>query len=161
MINKINKMIDDAIKYVARRHLINAEHAGYCRRFLEDQKNRDSILQYVVEDAQGKKIIYCSNEWTDPLFGTVVGSQLVTQSQQPMLVVECALTGQAFLIHPNSYYHADKKMVECILKLNPFERWNMSSTQCHRSNIWEKSYPNGVITPSCKLLEMLKQVGFI
>lgn len=121
------------------------------------------IQKSIMDDCIGQKVIYCSNEWEDPLFGTIVGTTSFTNVSDPMYVVENAFGGSPHYCFNGTLYYADEKMVDAILKLNPFERWNMNLAKGYISpNMWDKHYPPVCdITPSAILKQKLKEVGFI
>lgn len=154
------KMLRRVIEILTNKKTRDAQRESWALLIKEQKDTKERILQFEIQDAQGKKIIYCSNEWEDPLFGVVIGVEYVTLAKQPMLVVECALTKRIGFVHPGSYYIADEAMVDCILKLNPFERWNMFARN-QSYNMWTKGYPNGPITEPTELKKQLKASGFI
>ena len=53
------------------------------------------------------------------------------------------------------------QMIDAILKLTPFERWNLSVGKEYVDNMWSKTYPpEKELTPPDVLRESLKTVGF-
>jgi hypothetical protein len=121
------------------------------------------IQKTIMEDCVGQKVIYCSNEWADPLFGTVVAIVSFTNTSDPMYAVEDAFGGCPRYCFNGTLYYADEKMVDAILRLDPFERWNMNLARGYiNPNMWEKCYPPICdITPPAILKQKLKDVGFI
>lgn len=113
----------------------------------------------LAETCVGEKVIYCSNEWQDPIFGTVNSFEIITNSV--FLNIKNVLDGEIYTQHVGSVLKADEKMVRAVLKLDPFERWNLTAGKVLCSNMWEKSYQNKEITAPHILLKKLLEVGFI
>jgi hypothetical protein len=142
---------------------IQARTNGYqegIRKYWNDKEQR---LEHEYNTrAVGKKIIYCSNEWEDPHFGIIVGTAKVTAGDCLMVKSRDVLTGQIHLIHPESFYYTDELMTLAILKLNPFERWNMSIGKLsHMHLMWNKRYQKSHITSSRELEFKLRKCGFL
>lgn len=160
-------MFEKLIKWFAKDLIQKTEEkaaiAGYnlAKQEIEDNKRID--LEFSMKEAIGKKIIYCSNEWSDPLFAIVTGITHVTLSQQPVLACKDVITGEDSIVYPGSFYYADELLTLTILKLNPFERWNMSVGKLsHMTNMWNKWYPpKESITDSIVLESKLREVGFL
>jgi hypothetical protein len=157
------KIIKWLAKDIIQRTEKKAAVAGYnlAKREIEDNKKTD--LEFLMKEAIGKKIIYCSNEWTDPLFAIITGVTHVTLAQQPMLTCTNVITGEESIVHPGSFYYTDELLTLVILKLNPFERWNMSVGKLsHMTNMWNKRYPpKEKITDPIVLEDKLREVGFL
>ncbi len=157
------KLIKWLAKDIIQRTEEKAAVAGYNLAKQEIQDNKRIDLEFSMKEAIGKKIIYCSNEWTDPLFAIVTGVTHVTLAQQPMLTCTNVITGEESIVHPGSFYYADELLTLAILKLNPFERWNMSVGKLsHMTNMWNKWYPpKEKITDPIVLEDKLREVGFL
>jgi hypothetical protein len=140
--------------------------SGYSRRHqqIEEQKEnlRNAELS-VMQDWIGQKVIYCSNEWEDPLFGTIVAITSFNNTSCPMYVIEDVFGDSPRYCFNGTLYYADEKMVDAILKLNPFERWNMNLARGYlETNMWSKSYPpSAPLTDPIVLKQKLKEAGFI
>ena len=115
---------------------------------------------FSLEEDLNKKVIYCPNEWEDPLFGTIVDVTYVTKAKQPMGVVKCVLTAETGLVHPGGYLLADGRLVDAILKLNPLERWNLTK-HWPSSNKWTKSHYEDECSDPEELRNKLLMAGFI
>lgn len=120
-------MFEKFIKWLAQKYIVNSFNDGY--RLKEKQISDDAciFLDFQLKRSINKKIIYCSNEWEDPIFGIVNGFKLFGNLQKPFLSVKNILTNEICYIDCNSYLTADFKMVQTILKLDPFERWNLTT----------------------------------
>lgn len=137
----------------------------------EREKSKLIIQEYEVEYVMGKKIIYCSNEWSDPGFGTVVGLEYHTGGDVLMLKCKNALYGhpgfmnteEFFYVMLGTYLIADELMTNAVLKLNPFERWNLTTGKSISvSNLWTKWYPEKKELFHPFVLEKaLREVGFM
>lgn len=113
---------------------------------------------YEVKSWLGKKVIIITNEWEDPIFGTVIFYP--EKGVEDLIAIQNALSPNTFpiFISPSSVILADDYMVEAILKLNPFERWNIRNRS--GMNMWSKGYPLGSITDSETLKGKLQEAGF-
>lgn len=156
-------MFEKFIRWIAQEYINKAFTDGHWMKQKEYQDNKRINLEFRIKESIGKKIIYCSNEWEDPIFGIVSGVDFITKAKSPMLVIKNILTGDVSLIDPTSYLDADEQMVEAILKLNPFERWNIATgTSITTSNMWSKSYESGVeLMPTEVIRKKLKEANFI
>jgi hypothetical protein len=148
------------LTWLASSYIEQASAVGARKAIEEKYKENEKIQIFSLESDIGKKVIYCSNEWEDPFFGTMKGVTFVTQAKQPMGVAVNALTGEETMLHPDGYMYADEKMVDCVLKLNPFERWNIHKRGA-TDHMWSKWYANGDITDGELLKSKLIEVGFI
>ncbi len=156
-------MIEKFVKWLAKKHISNATQNGYNRAKKEIEDHKQIILDFEIKESLGKKIIYCSNEWEDPMFAIVTGVTYVTLSKTPMIACRNVLTNEDSMVFPGGFYYADELLTLSILKLNPFERWNLSVGKlAHMTNMWQKWYkPNSVITPTKILETKLRKVGFL
>jgi hypothetical protein len=156
-------MIEKFVKWLAKEYISSATKNGYnsAKKEIVDQKQ--NILEFEIQESLGKKIIYCPNEWEDPMFAIVTGVDYVTLSKAPMITCKNVLTSEASMVFPGSFYYADELLTLSILKLNPFERWNLSVGKlAHMNNMWQKGYqPNHIINSAERLEQKLREVGFM
>ncbi len=154
-----SKIFSQEIKRLEEHNRI----VGYREKQKENDITKDVIRDCQLEDAIGKKAIFIPNEWTDPGFYIVTGIVTICKDDKPVHEVFDVINNVKGFCLPGTIYLADEKMVKAILKLNPFERWNLSAGKSYMSNMWEKSYPNddSMVTPSDILENKLKGVGFI
>jgi len=157
-------MFEKFITWLAQeqiRKAVSQVIARFSYEKVKDIESRDKIIEFEIDNAQGKKIIYCSNEWEDPTFAIVTGSTTVTKALQPMLVAKNVLTDEEVYIHPGTYYMADELLTMTIIGLNPFQRWNLTTGKT-RSNMWFKGYmPTTPLTESWILEDKLRSCGFL
>lgn len=153
-------MFKKIIKYLAKTYIDQAYLKGIRDEKITRQKDHVDCDVFSIQEDIGKSVIYCSNEWEDPDFIVITGITYVTAAKQPMAVGTNVLTSEEAWLHPRSYYYADKEMLDCILKLNPFERWNMSAKN-QGCNLWNKWYPKGEITDPNILKQKLLDVDFV
>lgn len=126
-----------------------------------NEKDKQLEEQYNSNDI-GKKIIYCPNEWQDPLFGWIIGTDRVTAGNSLMVKVKNALTDEIVLVHPESFFYTDEMFTLAILKLNPFERWNMKVAKLYYSNLmWTERYRKESISDKQELDYALRKSGFL
>lgn len=134
----------------------------------ERKESKLIVQECEIEYAMGKKVIYCSNEWTDPDFGTVVGYE--EWRGVPMLKCKNALYGHSgsiteefFYVMLGTYFIADELMTNVVLKLNPFERWNLKTGRnVSTTNMWAKWYPQEKeLFHPIVLKTTLREVGFM
>lgn len=135
-------------------------------KFYTDEERRTERLRVkesVMKDDIGEKVIYCSNEWEDPVFAIIEGLQHFGNTDGPMYKARNVLTNEIVYFFEGTVYLADEKMVDCILKLNPFERWNMNLAKGYLApHMWEKYYPPQTeLTDPVVLKHKLKEVNFI
>lgn len=157
-------MLKKIITWLAAGYIEEAQKFGYNQVKEEERLARANIQQSIISMATGKKIIYCSNEWEDPIFAVVRGVTHVTKARVPMLICINVLTNENVYVDLQSFYYSDPRMVEAILKLNPFERWNLrvGTNAIASANMWSKQYaPRKPITPAFVITRKLKAVGFI
>lgn len=124
-------------------------------------EERSKTDEYIAQDCIGMKGIFIPNEWVDPNFFTITGSMYISQGSQIVHTYVDALTGKEGMALIGTVLPADEKMVKAILKLDPFERWNLCSSKNTLTNMWSKSYPLGEITDSDTLYRKLKEVSFV
>lgn len=126
-----------------------------------EQMAKNDLL--IMRADVGTKVVYCSNEWEDPLFGIIINVIKIKPEHDPLYVVQEALSLSHCYCHKGSLYLADEKMVDAILKLNPFERWNMNLAKGYLApHLWEKCYPPQTeLTDPAVLKQKLKEANFI
>lgn len=107
-------------------------HQRYCAGVLDEQerhtKRYDAIRLIAIETLMNKKVICISNEWENPLIGTVVGIEFITQAQNPVPIVRCAITGKDILTLSKVMAFTMQRF-EALMKLTPYERWCLIDTQ--------------------------------
>lgn len=160
-------IISKIISKLAEKQIEQAYKQGYHSAYKEhvtdrEQNTQEYYLRLYNESLKGRKIIYCPNEWCDPIFAIITGAGRYYTSGQVMVEARDVLAQETTLLNPNSFYIADELMTKTILKLNPFERWNMGVGRLsHMSNIWSKGYGYGNITSNEKLEMQLRECGFL
>jgi hypothetical protein len=169
----IKSLFNKFVLWLADDHIRAARRLAYATHETRITQRREEIQKFEIENAMGKKIIYCSNEWTDPDFGTVVGVAPLSShrlNSEPMLKCKNALFGvqghnveEFFYVMLRTYFMADELMTNAILKLNPFERWNLKTGKSvTTSNMWTKWYPEKKqLTHPTTLEYNLRKVGFM
>jgi hypothetical protein len=156
----LKTIVERFVKW-AFAYLLEAEYfRGRREHILNQEREKNAYLAIAVEEDIGKKVIYCSNEWEDPLFAIITEKKYLGNNLQLFAGGINVLTNEEIILFTGSYYYADEKLVDCILKLNPFERWNMSA-RYRGYNLWSKAYPNGELTDPVVLKQKLKDVNFI
>lgn len=161
--NILLELLEKEIKLIKEEHYAWGHHTGKRDAQVEKEEERQRIEISIMEDSIGRKVIYCSNEWEDPLFGIITGVATFTRAGNAMYVVQNVLTKQTHYCFNGTLHCSDEKMVDAILKLNPFERWNMNLAKGYLApNMWEKSYPpiKGPTDPAL-LKQKLKDANFI
>ena len=166
----IKSLFNKFVLWLADDHIRAARRLAYVTHETKATQRREEIQKFEIENAMGKKIIYCSNEWTDPDFGTVVGVEYFTKDNNPILKCKNALFGvqghnveDFFYVMLGTYIMTDELMTNAILKLNPFERWNLrTGTYVTGSNMWGKRYPEKKQLTHPSILEYnLRKAGFM
>lgn len=111
------------LAHAARRYLdgINTERA----RQIE---SREHIKLVEMQSLVGKAVIGVSNEWENPLIGTVIKLEMITRANQPIPVVRCAVTGKEFITFCKVMPFTMQRF-EALMKLNPYERWCLVDNQ--------------------------------
>ena len=147
------------------KHLDNVRQQAFQEGVRCEKQSRDDAraktYEYIAQYCIGMKGIFIPNEWVDPNFFTITGSMYISQGSQIVHTYVDALTGKEGIALIGTVLPADEKMVKAVLKLDPFERWNMCSSKNTLTNMWSKNYPLGKITDSDTLYRKLKEVGFV
>lgn len=156
-----HELINKLIHKIASMQIAEAYSRGYYDKLDENYRNRKIDDEYSIRKSIGKKVIYCPNEWQDPCFLTIQDITYVSKAENPMAVGLDALTGEVIYVWPNSYFPADAKMIKTVLKLNPFERWNMSVGRLsHMSLKWDSKGTKKELTHPSAIIVKLIQCGF-
>lgn len=132
-------------------------------RFEKEKRHQEKLDtdKWIISNSIGMKGIYISNEWVDPTFFIITDIDYITGNNLPVYKYLNVLTNESGMALIRTVLPADEEMVQAVLKLNPFERWNMCTSKNTLSNMWSKSYPLGNITDSDTLYKRLKEVNFI
>lgn len=159
----ISKLISKLASKQIKEAKIQAKTEGYQEGINKYWNEKEQRLEHEYNtSAVGKKIIYCSNEWQDPHFGIIEGTERVTTGHRLMVKSKDVLTGETHFIHPESFFYTDELLTLAILKLNPFERWNMSIGKLsHMHLMWNKRYQKEQITPTREIEHQLRKCGFL
>lgn len=157
------KLLNNEIRQIKQEQYDQGYTLG---KFYTDQERRAERLcakETVMKGDIDEKVIFCSNEWKDPVFAVIEGLQHFGNTDGPMYKARNVLTNETVYFFEGTLYLADEKMVDCILKLNPFERWNMNLSKGYiGDNMWSKWYqPKQDITDPTILKQRLKEVNFI
>lgn len=154
-------LFNKLIHKIASKQIAQAFNQGYFHKLQETIDNRRIDDEYVIRQSIGKKVIYCPNEWQDPVFVTIDNIVYVSKADNPMAVGVDVLTGQSVCLFANSYFPAYAKMIKTVLKLNPFERWNMSVGRLsHMSLKWDSKGTKKELTHPSAIIIKLIQCGF-
>ena len=150
-------MIEKFIKWLASAYITRATVAGYNLAKREISDNRDIDKLFEMKELLGKKVITISNEWEDMMVGTVVRIDTITQAKQPILVIKDCFSGTEYMSFGQVYVF-NVETLNALLKLTPYERWNLKVPQAPVS--WNKTAIDE-ITPPAKFRQNLKTIGFI
>lgn len=131
--------------------------------YREQNAERLRVKELVMMTNIGKKVIYTSNEWEDPTFAIIEGLESFHNVDGFMYKARDVLNNQTVYFFEGTVYLADEKMVDCVLKLDPFERWNIKSARENiNENMWSNWYPpQRSVTDPVILKRRLKEVNFI
>lgn len=138
--------------------------AGYEDAIKEREAERRRVKEITMNDNIGKKVIYTSNEWEDPSFAIIEEIEAIPNSADGFIYrARDVMTNQTLYFFEGALYLADEKMVDCVLKLDPFERRNIKVAREYiKDNMWSKWYqPKQDITDPMILKQRLKEVNFI
>lgn len=108
----------------------HAKFIGRTEKAQEDEDDRERIKILCIEIDIGKPFISVSNEWQDPVIGIVLGVEFVTLGKCPIAKVYDFVTDQVVYCG-NSRIPYSEYNLDAILKLEPYQRWNLVA----RSNI--------------------------
>lgn len=157
------KIFHDRIEAEKRASFIDGKYQNQKEYNDLAAKERESDTAFKLEKAIGKKAIFIPNEWMDPSFLIITGMTTISNSNIPVHEAYDVLNEVSTIAFVDSIYLADEQMVLAMLKLNPFERWNMSAGKVYLNNMWTKTYPLNEedVTSSDVLEAKLRQVNFI
>lgn len=88
--------------------------------------DRKEIQVCCIEVDIGTPFISVTNEWDNPLIGIVLGVQYVTAGNCPIAHVYDFITNQSVYCGNSRVPYTDLNL-DAILKLNPYQRWNLIS----------------------------------
>ena len=116
MIRKfLQKFFKNEISDIVRARVTEQEQRFKAERW----KNQFAELDYLI----GKPVIVLSNEWKDPIIGTLVRLEIFDHAfSTPWPVVFDELTQQEYLTF-GSVCHYSEELVRAIEKLTPSEAW--------------------------------------
>lgn len=155
------RLYNQFIHRIAKKQIAESFNKGYYCRLDETISNRKLDHEFSIKKSIGKKVIFCPNEWQDPVFVTVDNIIYVSMSDNPMAVGVDVLTGQQVCLFADTYYPADARMIKTILKLDPFERWNMSVGRLsHMCLKWDSNGTKHELTHPDAILIKLIESGF-
>lgn len=159
-------MFKKLIQYICENVLFDefnkSYHKGICDERVQQSQDKLTWENYSCNAAIGKSLVHIPNEWQDPTFAIGVSVMVFENIQkQPMLVAKNVLSGTDVILHPRSFYLADEQMVKALLKLDPQERWNLSTGKTFFLNNWNfnKSL-GGELTDPELLMKKLKENNF-
>lgn len=149
-------MFNKLIKYLARYEIQSAYSRGISdANAIEIQIRKDRELEELNQFI-GKKVILFSNEWEDMIFAEGLRVEPITQSAQPVLVVKDVLTDEEYLTFSMILPYS-REMAHALLKLNPFERWNIRAR--NTGTFWDKKIKGDLSDPEA-VIEALKVIDF-
>lgn len=157
-------MLEKILRYLFPRIFESIENLAYNKgwraRTQEDENFRKFTKEQAVTEWLNKPVIFFGNEWEDPIIGIAfkVVDSSVFNTNEPMVKVYDYITNKTFYTWTSSLLYADMKMIYAILRLNPFERWNIRSRMS--VNVWEKSYPNRPVKTEQEIMDCLHKNGF-
>lgn len=120
MLKKLIVKLFGSIIEKEKQHAVNSALFKYQGdELMRRQKDRDAELEYLI----GKPIIGITNEWEDPIVGTLVRLELVgTLIPSAIPVVFDELTQTEYLFF-GSVCHYSVELVQALEKLTPSESW--------------------------------------
>lgn len=157
LIEKIlTKLFPKTMKQFGQRRF----NEGINYQITEYREQRVKDKQFESTKWIGLKVLAFGNEWEDPVFGYVVahGPNGENAPQPDMVWMRDVMTNEVHLGFVSALSLADNKTIDAILKLDPFERWNIRSARRHP--VWSKNYPLGQITKPEDIRQKLIAIGF-
>lgn len=94
----------------------------------ERRLSREKIEVDQLRCLMNKPIIGISNEWENPLIGTVIDIEFITKAKNPVPVIRCAVTGKDF-VSLCKVMPFTMQRFEAVMKLTPYERWCLIDDQ--------------------------------
>lgn len=150
-------MFKKLIKYIASNQILFANREGYKSAKEEILKEREKIKYFELEQLIGKKVITINNEWEDMVIGIVTSTTRIAKTNHLVLSINDCFTGLEYF-SSGPVYKFDIETLNALLKLTPYERWNLRVP--HAPVVWGKPFSK-IITPPAKFRENLKTVGYI
>ena len=150
-------MIEKFIKWLASYHISFAFREGYHTAKNESFESRKCSEVFEMEMLLGLKVIVLSNEWEDLLVGTAVRIEYITKASQPVLVIKNCFTGREVLTF-SQVLQFDEETLVALLKLTPYERWNIRVPHCPVK--WDKKKIEEITDPGT-FYNKLKDINFI
>ena len=147
-------MFDRLIKRLAKKHIAEAVNLALCSDQQRRNEESDKINSFQYYEQLGSIVIYTSNEWTDLVIGTVIRIDHITQNNCPVLIIDDILSSEERMILTHQVYPFSREMREAILKLNPWERWNLKSLNSPVP--WNKPKQSSQLLTNSEILNMLK-----
>jgi hypothetical protein len=120
-------MFERLIKWLARNYIREAINLAIHQRTAVINIENYELNVYLYLSQVGKRVIYTSNEWEDPVIGKVIRVDYITKARCPVLVVADVLSGEERIILTDQVYEYSPEILDAILKLSPYQRWNMKS----------------------------------
>lgn len=120
MFVKLKKKIFSKVQSVFANEIFQMTQAAV-QADQKDRGDREKAVQHATyHEMIGKPVIAVGNDWSNPIIGIGLEVVLITQANQPHLVIHDYLTGQEFMPFGAVMYY-DETRFEAIMKLNPFE----------------------------------------
>lgn len=132
-----------------------AYHDGYYARVKQSTEQMKQIELFELQELVGKKVISISNEWDNPQIGVALRIELITQAQNPVLIIKDYLSNQEVMIMGKTYAYTPQRL-QAVLKLNPFELCSLIYTY---TSVFDKP-KTGVRQQSDVIMSKLAQSGF-
>ncbi len=107
----------------------------------------------------GEKIIYCPNTWQDPIFAVILTVNNV--NDQVYFLIRNVLTDEKSIITLGSFFYTNELLTLSILKLNPFERWNLAIGRLSINHYKWIRNKDSEITNSLSLENELRRNNFL
>lgn len=120
-------MFEKFIKWLAREQISTAYKLGILNeqeRRYNEIKNTDWLIS---RSLIGKFVIYTSNEWEDPVIGLVTRVDGITLANSPALIINDIISGEERMVLSSHVYDYAPETLDAILKLDPYQRWNLKS----------------------------------
>lgn len=122
------------------------------------ERERQKSLIFIGELFIGKNVFYVTNEWQDMVFATIESVEIVGGTV--MVAGEEFFTKERIYLHPQSLYLAQETVVEAFLKLNPLQRWCVSSRKGINTPMYGIEGPIQALTNPAALLAELRAAKF-
>ncbi len=96
-------------------------------------KRKEEIEISCIEQDVGKPFICISNEWENPVIGIVLGVEFVSAARQPVVKIYDFISDSVKIIFGKRLPFNDYNL-NAILKLDPYERWNLMTCSNLKEN---------------------------